>query len=285
MSETKMLYDQLPMVADLNRVDGFDPKAYLRAYGDEKTGEAQGYLDVKYRKLWFRRKHPLGKIAKKVIQLTDKAAIIEAKIYLDVNDPEDHFVASALAQRYFDSSPFGPKYVEMAETAAVGRALADAGFGVQFCDVTEPDDPAIVDAGVPAPVQNGAEPLEPEPTSEEESPAAPGVAPATAPVSAPGAPTAAPAAPATGLVTPPTPTYTSDTPVEKILEVMTLEEAKAVVVDFKGGAYKDKTLAQVAFESPKDLKWLAESYKGRNNLIKAGAQKLLQAATYQPQAS
>ena len=283
MSETNMLYDKLPMVADLNRVDGFDPKEYLRAYGDEKTGEAQWYLDVKYRKLWFRLKHPLGKIAKRVIHLTDKAAIIEAKIYLDLNDPEDHFVASALAQRYFDNSPFGPKYVEMAETAAVGRALADAGFGVQFCDVTEPDDPAIVDAGVPAPVQNPVE--TPAPETEEESPAAPGVATAASPATAPSAAAAAPAAPASGLVTPPAPAYTSDTPVEKILEVMTLDEAKAVVVDFKGGAYKDKTLAQVAFESPKDLKWLAESYKGKNNLIKAGAQKLLQAATYQPQAS
>lgn len=279
MSESKMLYDQLPMVADLNRVDGFDPKEYLRAYGDEKTGEAQWYLDVKYRKLWFRLKHPLGKIAKKVIQLTDKAAIIEAKIYLDMNDPEDHFIASALAQRYFDSSPFGPKYVEMAETAAVGRALADAGFGVQFCDVTEPDDPAIVDAGVPAPTKNGDE--TPVTAAEDDSPAASGASTAAAPSSG-----AAPAAaPASGLVTPPTPAYTSDTPVEQILAVMTLEEAKAVVVDFKGGAYKDKTLAQVAFESPKDLKWLAESYKGKNNLIKAGAQKLLQAATYEPQAS
>lgn len=279
MSETTLLYDRLQMVADLNRVDGFDPKEYLRAYSNEKTGEAQLYLDVKYRKLWFRLKHPMGKIAKKVIQLTDKAAIIEAKIYLDMNDPEDHFVASALAQRYFDNSPFGPKYVEMAETAAVGRALADAGFGVQFCDVTEPDDPAVVDAGVPAHVQNAAE--TPVSDSEEEAPAAPGAM--TAPAA--GAVAAAPAASAAGLVAPPAPAYTSDTPVEKILEVMTLEEAKAVVVDFKGGAYKDKTLAQVAFESPKDLKWLAESYKGRNNLIKAGAQKLLQAATYEPQAS
>lgn len=283
MSESKMLYDQLPMVADLNRVDGFDPKEYLRAYGDEKTGEAQWYLDVKYRKLWFRLKHPLGKIAKKVIQLTDKAAIIEAKIYLDMNDPEDHFIASALAQRYFDSSPFGPKYVEMAETAAVGRALADAGFGVQFCDVTEPDDPAIVDAGVPAPAKNGDG--TPVTAVEDDSPVASGAPTAASPAATPPSGAAPAAAPATGLVTPPAPSYTSDTPVEQILELMTLDEAKAVVVDFKGGAYKDKTLAQVAFESPKDLKWLAESYKGKNNLIKAGAQKLLQAATYKPQAS
>ena len=37
----------------------------------------------------------------------------------------------------------------MAETAAVGRALSDAGYGVQFADVGEENDPAQVDAGIP----------------------------------------------------------------------------------------------------------------------------------------
>lgn len=281
MSESKMLYDLIPLVAELNRVDGFDPKQYLRIYGDEKTGEAQYYLDVKFRKLWFRLKNPNGKIIKKIVQLTDKVATVEARVYLDAKDPEDNFIASAFAQRSLDSGPFGAKYVELAETAAVGRALADAGFGVQFCDVTEPDDPAIVDAGIPAPVKN----VSPAPAAAEDdgSAAATGAVPATG-ASAP-TPAATLAAPAAGLTTPPAPAYTSDTPIEKILELMTVEEAKAVKVDFKAGAHKDKTLAQIAFESPKDLQWLAESYKGRNNLIKAGAQKLLQAATYEPQAS
>lgn len=284
MSESKMLYDLIPLVAELNRVDGFNPKQYLRTYSDEKTGEAQYYLDVKYRKLWFRLKNPNGKIIKKIVQLTDKVATVEARVYLDAKDPEDNFIASAFAQRSLDSGPFGAKYVELAETAAVGRALADAGFGVQFCDVTEPDDPAIVDAGIPAPVKN-ASPA-PAVVEDDGSAAAAGAAPAAGgPASPSTAPAAAPAAPAAGLVTPPAPAYTSDTPIEKILELMTLEEAKAVKVDFKAGVHKDKTLAQIAFESPKDLQWLAESYKGRNNLIKAGAQKLLQAATYEPQAS
>ena len=41
----------------------------------------------------------------------------------------------------------------MAETAAVGRALSDAGYGVQFADVGESNDPAQVDAGIPVPLQ------------------------------------------------------------------------------------------------------------------------------------
>lgn len=277
MSENQILYDQIPVVAGLNHVEGFDPRKLLRLIAGDRDGEAQYYLDVKFRKLWFRLAHPTGKIAKRIIQLTDSMAAIEARVYLDINDPEENFVASAFAQRSFDGTSIGSKFLESAETAAIGRALADAGFGVQFCDVTETDDAAIVDAGVKAPVLNAG-------AAEEDTTAPDGSAPAedtsaatgTAPAaSAP--PAAAPAA-RTGLVTPPAPAYTRDSDVDTIYAAMTLEEAKAVVVDFKSGALKGKTLAQVAFESPKDLSWFVESYKGNNNLLKAGAKKLLDMA-------
>lgn len=270
MGESQILYDQIPVVANLNRVEGFDPRQLLRIIADDRTGEAQYYLDVKYRKLWFRLMHPTGKIAKKIIQLTDSMAAIEARVYLDINDPEDNFVASAFAQRSLDGSAIGAKFLESAETAAVGRALADAGFGVQFCDVTENDDPAIVDAGVKAPVHNAGA------TVEDDTPTA--TAPTTAPATSVAASGPVAATPATGLVTPPAPAYTRSSDVETIYAAMTLEEAKAVVVDFKSGALKGKTLAQVAFESPKDLQWFVDSYKGNNNLLKAGAKKLLDAA-------
>ncbi len=52
--------------------------------------------------------------------------------------------ANALAQKYLTrDDQFGNKYVELAETAAVGRALADAGFGLQFADLEGETDPAI----------------------------------------------------------------------------------------------------------------------------------------------
>lgn len=268
MGESQILYDQNKVVAGLNHVEGFDPSKLLRIIPDEKTGEAQYYLDVKFRKLWFRLMHPKGKIAKKIIQLTDSMAAIEARVYLDVNDPEDHFVASAFAQRAVDGSPLGSKFLEMAETAAVGRALADAGFGVQFCDVTEGSDPAIVDAGVKAPVANAG-------ASEDTVAETLAATEASAPEAEPSAPAPTPTS---GLVTPPAPTYTRNSDVDTIYAAMTVEEAKAVVVDFKTGALTGKTLAQIAFESPKDLRWLIESYKGNNNLLKAGAKKLLDAA-------
>ena len=41
------MYDQNPAVAELNHVDGFDPKRYMRT---TSTEDGQGlYLDVKYR--------------------------------------------------------------------------------------------------------------------------------------------------------------------------------------------------------------------------------------------
>lgn len=41
---------------------------------------------------------------------------------------------------------FGNKFVELAETAAVGRALSDAGFGLQFADKEEDIDPEVTEA-------------------------------------------------------------------------------------------------------------------------------------------
>lgn len=144
-----LMYESLPVVAELNRVEGFDPRLYMREIESE-TQEKQLYLDVKYRKLWFRLKHPNGKIKKSIIKLTEQLAIVEAKVYLDKNDPEENYVASALAQRFLQQDDrFGNRYVELAETASVGRALADAGFGIQFCDIGEESDPGIVDSGIP----------------------------------------------------------------------------------------------------------------------------------------
>lgn len=142
------MYESIQGIQELNQVEGFDPRKYMR----QLAGDGQGvkyYLDVVYRKLWFRLKYPNGKIVKKLIKLTDQVAIVEAKVYLDRNDPEESFIANALAQKYLTGDDqFGNKYVELAETAAVGRALADAGFGLQFADLEGETDPAIVDAGI-----------------------------------------------------------------------------------------------------------------------------------------
>ena len=141
MSETinTTMYDRVDEVRNLNRIEGFDPRQYMRNLTGS-DGTVKQYLDVVYRKLWFRLKNPEGKIVKKLLKLTEQTAIVEARIYLNKTDPEDSYIASAFAQK------FVAKFLELAETAAVGRALADAGYGLQFADLEGEQDPNVVDA-------------------------------------------------------------------------------------------------------------------------------------------
>lgn len=140
------MYDEVEGIRNLNKVEGFDPRKYMRII--EQEGRAgKYYLDVAFRKLWFRLKYPEGKIVKKILKLTDQVAIVEARVYLHRNDAEENFIANALAQKYrTEDGQFGNKFVELAETAAVGRALSDAGFGLQFADKEEDIDPEVTEA-------------------------------------------------------------------------------------------------------------------------------------------
>ena len=45
--------NNMAIINNLNKVEGFDPSLFLRKLTSD-TGEEQLYLDVKYRKLWFR---------------------------------------------------------------------------------------------------------------------------------------------------------------------------------------------------------------------------------------
>lgn len=262
-----MMYDEISVVSELNRVEGFDPRRFMREIiGEGENTEKQLYLDVKFRKLWFRLKHPNGKIKKSIIKLTEQLAIVESRVYLDKNDSDENYVASAMAQRWYSQNDkYGSKYVELAETASVGRALADAGFGLQFCDIGEESDPAIVDAAMPTPGQETILPVQSSSLpAQSNNPIAP-------PLSTPTQ--SAPVAPPL----PATPAYTAASPLEEICKLMTVAEAKTVMIDCT--ANKGKTLGQVAVEKPGSIKWYAESYNGPNNLLRAGAKVLMQAAS------
>ena len=91
--------NSMSIINGLNKVDGFDPSAFLRRLTGE-NGEEQFYLDVKYRKLWFRLMHPEGKITKRIIKLENEFAIIESRVYLNRNDTEDAYISCAFAQRW-----------------------------------------------------------------------------------------------------------------------------------------------------------------------------------------
>ena len=149
------MYDEVEEVSNLNKVKGFDPRKYMRLIAKEGQ-PGRYYLDVAYRKLWFRLCFPEGKIVKKLIKLTDNVAIVEARVYLNRNDAVDNFISNALAQKYQSSDEqFGNKYVELAETAAVGRALSDAGFGLQFADKEEDFDPEVTEAPIDQQIMYG----------------------------------------------------------------------------------------------------------------------------------
>ena len=167
MNENYM-YEQEAAVAALHQIEGFDPRKFMRLI--EKEGQLpKYYLDVAYRKLWFRLCYPEGKIVKVIRNITAQMAIVEARVYLNKNDPDDSYVANAFAQKYREDSEIGQKYVELAETAAVGRALSDAGFGLQFADREKEMDPEVTEAPIDRSVMEG-EPLIPGDFSETTDP-------------------------------------------------------------------------------------------------------------------
>ena len=53
------------MANELNKVEGFNPLDYARQITDA-SGNTSLYLDVQYRKMWFRLANPNGKIVKKI---------------------------------------------------------------------------------------------------------------------------------------------------------------------------------------------------------------------------
>lgn len=123
-NQSATMYESVPVVSELNKVQGFDPLKFLR-----KTNKGERKLDLKYKKLWFRLKYPNGRIKLSSLKITEQLAIIEARVYFDKNDTQPK--ASFIAQREAKRTP-GGLYIEAAQHAAIDEALSDAGFGVQF---------------------------------------------------------------------------------------------------------------------------------------------------------
>lgn len=273
----EMMYDVNEAVRLLNKVDGFEPKNYLRE--EQSEDGISFYLDTKYRLLWFRLKYNTGKIVKIPKTLAKDYATFEVRIYADVNDAPENFLANGFASRYRDDENklFGLNFVESAETAALGRALKDAGFGTQFCDIALPNDMQIVDSGVniafdadnseiPNPDEDGI-PIGIDGPSEENS-----NDDKTTSVSE--------------IVTSAKVTtvekkeqenrieLTANTPVNELKKNMTVEFAKTVRVSV--GYDQGKTLGELAVKKPKSIEFHAS--RGENNLVRVAAQCLLDAA-------
>ena len=110
---------------------GFDPMKLLRKAVSAISGEPVLRLELPYKKLWFRKAHPNGRIYVKPLQLNEKIAIYEAQVFLnrDDNVPFVSYTASVANEGTPDGS-----YAEKAQNEAVDNALSDAGFGIQIAD-------------------------------------------------------------------------------------------------------------------------------------------------------
>ena len=118
-----MMYKTIPAVAELNKVPGFDPLKFLRHKVSRKTNEEMLQLELPYQKLWFRLRHPQGRMKLTTLRITEQLAIMEARVYLDRSDAEP--ISSYISQH---SAEEDTDYVQAAqvECCAVGCRLRSA---------------------------------------------------------------------------------------------------------------------------------------------------------------
>ncbi len=102
--------------------------------------KGKDYLEVKWRLVWFKEENAKGTISTEI--LNTNPVLAKASILVD---------GVLLATGHGSATPKGNsvwsgREIEKAETAAIGRALAHAGYGTQFTDEDETDN--IVDSPV-----------------------------------------------------------------------------------------------------------------------------------------
>ena len=85
------------------------------------------YLEVAWRLVWFREQHPQGSIITSMISA--EPLVMRCEVILD-----DRIIATGhgSADAGGKKVVWSGREIEKAETAAIGRALAAAGFGTQF---------------------------------------------------------------------------------------------------------------------------------------------------------
>lgn len=307
------MYETNPTIAGLNKVPGFDPRVCLRRTKSQNGGQEVLKLDLRYKKLWFRLAHPTGRLKTTALRITEQLAIIEAKVFLDKGDTEP--VANFTVQRTVHDTP-GGLYIQAAQYEAQDTALNDAGFGLQFSDVSvAPGEeiygselplastaPSSVPAAVAAPPTPPAPVKEARPVAKEEPAAMPADSEPTAESKLP-VEESLPVGNRNQTSTPirfsdhtgnketpaetqvqstastEAPLYTRSTPVAELLTLMTYEEACSVQVDV--GTCRGQTMRNVAERRPASLKWYIQGYGGDNNILRAAAQIMLDSLSAQ----
>lgn len=137
----------LVAIAQINAVEGFDPTPLAVEYSDLNGGESRLRLPVMAQLAWFRLKYPEGRIAITVVPGKD-CFVATARVYHHFSDQPEQFLSEATASRGYlaDKPSVSPR--EWAQTAAVGIALRNAGFGLQFGAAGDSfDSPAVDELG------------------------------------------------------------------------------------------------------------------------------------------
>lgn len=290
-----VVYNAESTAAGLNRVKGFDPLKYAR------STENGAVLDLPYQKLWFRLRHPNGKIRIFIKNLSEKIAAVEARVYFDRADSEP--AANCIISGVDAEDKVS---VAKAQHDAMEKALSDAGFGLQFISVN----PSAVKAEEKAVTKKAEKPKQPakevkpekaeEPVKAEIKTEAVKAEPETAPSKAETEEAPPVTDPLLSVVNnienssikvdeqtgevieqqaaaedEPTPvSYDKTTPIDEICAVMTLEDAKNYVID--GGPYNGWKVGTLAERRPvKVLEMIIEKYPTEDNILRAATKLIL----------
>lgn len=107
----------------------FNPRAHMMNL------KGKDYLPVAFRLVWFKDEHPNGSVTTEIIAF-DPIPVIRANVYAEggVLLATGHGTATTR-----QGAIWSGREIEKAETAAIGRALAHAGYGTQFTGEDERD--------------------------------------------------------------------------------------------------------------------------------------------------
>lgn len=123
--------NMIGIIKTINQVEGFDPMQYVLDITDEGTEEVRKYLPVRAQLAWFWLKYPQGKIDVQVMPEND-SFVACARVYPDFKASDNCYLAAGTASRVALEEKPSISAREWAQTAAIGVALRNAGFGLQF---------------------------------------------------------------------------------------------------------------------------------------------------------